>query len=97
MTEQLLQQIMEKLTALQSDVTSIKSAQNQQGDMLTQLISIIASTNQKVVGLESTLDQIDARTRRIESGQARQEHALSSLALRSIEQENKIRDLQRAR
>jgi hypothetical protein len=85
-----LAQILEQLKSLQSDVTSIKASQLQQGDMLAQLISIVGSTNQKVTGMQADIVEL-------KEGQTRQDKILESLALRSLEQETDLRELKRAK
>lgn len=73
----------DKVDLILKRLISIDNTLNQQGDMLTQLISIVAATNQKIDG--------------IQSGQIRQDKILESLALRSLEQETEIRDIKRVK
>jgi hypothetical protein len=87
----------EKLDIILQKLESIESAQKQhsdllqqQGDMITQLIGIVASTNQKVTTIESDMTAI-------KGGQFHQERILETLALRSMDQEGEIRHLKSAK
>lgn len=89
--------ILKKLDDHDKLFNTLDSALKQQGDMLTQLISIVASTNQKVSDMQSQINLIDERTERFDAAQARQERILEKLSARSLEQETDIENLKRVK
>ncbi|MCL6576903.1 hypothetical protein [Kyrpidia sp.] len=89
--------ILQKLDSIESKVSMmderllhVESIQKQHGDMITQLIGIVESTNQKVSDMQTDISAL------IE-GQKRQDKIIESLALRSLEQETELREIKRAK
>ncbi|WP_067931245.1 hypothetical protein [Alicyclobacillus kakegawensis] len=80
----------DKLDLILQKLESIEAMQKQHGDMIAQLIGVVASTNQKVSDLQSDIAVL-------KDGQVRQDKILESLALRSLEQETELRELKRAK
>ncbi|RIV26717.1 hypothetical protein D2Q93_04150 [Alicyclobacillaceae bacterium I2511] len=79
-----------RISSIETDITSINATQQQQGNLLTQLIDIVGSTNEKVSRFESKLDAVQVE-------QDRQGKVLQSLAFRSLEQESEIRQIKQAK
>lgn len=99
----------EKFGLILDELRKIHNGIDRHEQMITQLIGIVKSTNEKVAVLEVKMTSVEQKLTNVEhrlsnvehnvlevrKGQERQDRILEALAMRSLEQETDIREMKR--
>ncbi|RRJ67399.1 hypothetical protein EHV15_04635 [Paenibacillus oralis] len=98
-----LDAIDKRFDAIDNRLDSMDKRLDQQEGLLTQLIGVVKSTNEKVTVLQQDMEEIKGTVSGMKVAideqrtvNHRQDRIMESLAMRSLEQETRLRELQRS-